>query len=237
MYGEDSNSYAMVNKETDNQQFTYDNSLKNLNKFLNNYVNIQNSVNLTSIYIKSVLTPTYNFIIKFPISIFMTATVKSTLNMPSSYRESFTLSFNGNYPFQPYIYYGIEPVTNALNGALLYSPTQKSVTFDISMNPNPNDDNNNSFYANQYIGMYEWYQLVLQTQTGYVYDVVFKNLDSNNNQLLNITYPKNSVFNDYFENISYGICLNVYYETANTFHNCNPTNLVEKSKSNVLSVR
>jgi len=236
MYGEDANSYAIINKESDTEKFTYDNTLNNTNKYLINVVKKESSVTVTSIYIKNITSPTYRFSIKFPISIFMTANVKSGLNNPLNYKETFTLNFIRNNPFQPYIYYGADPVENALNNALIYSPDRKSVSFDISMNPNPNDPSNNSFFANQYIGMYEWYYLTLQTQYGYVYDVVFKNLDLNGDQLLNITYPANSVFNDYFENLSYGICLNVADDTANTFTNCYPRNLIQKGNGNILSI-
>lgn len=236
MYGVNANSYAIINKESDTSQFTYDNGLNNLNKFLNNNTRRENGVLLTSIYIKNILTSNYTFIVKFPISIFMTANVRSTLPMPSNYRESFTLSFNRNYPFQPYVFYGMQPVNINLDNTLIYTPDKKSVTFDISMSPNPNDPNNRSFYANQLLGMYEWYQINLQTQSGYIYDLVFKNLDLNKNQLLNIIYPQNSVFDYYFENLSYGICINVSFDTANTFENCYATDLVEKNRGYVLSI-
>jgi hypothetical protein len=104
------------------------------------------------------------------------------------------------------------------------------------MNPNPNDPNNMSFYGNQYIGMYEMYQLNLQTQIGYLYDVIFDNLDLNKNSLLNITFPQNSIFDYYFENLSYGICLNVAFDTANTFTNCYATDIIPKDRSAGLSI-
>lgn len=237
MYGQDANSYAIINQQQDNTQFIYDNNLSNQDKYLTNYVDKPNVTLLTSIYIKNILTSSYTFTIKFPISIFMTATVRSTLKVPGKYKESFTLSFTGNRPFQPYIYYGTVPVNNnVFDKAIPYTPQKKSVTFDISMVPNPMDPNNNNFYANQYIGMYQLYQLNLQTQPGYIYDLIYDNRDFNKTDLLNITFPPNSVFDYYFENLSYGITLNVAQNTANTFKNTYATGIINKNQDSFLSI-
>ncbi len=222
MYNTNTNASAVVNQPEGYTQFVYDNGLEQKD----NYLNQNNSIVVTSIYINNILTPTYNFKIQFPVSFFIQATVKPGVS--GAYREKINLNFNSNIelqpyrPFQSYVYYGDSAVEGALrNPNNIYSPDLfQSVTFDISMNVNSSDPNKNSFYGNQYIGNYKVFNLILETQKGYVYDICLNPIDLYGNRLLNYVFEENSQFYNYFENFSYGICANVDYATANTFVNC-----------------
>jgi hypothetical protein len=230
MYSSKTNNPALVNQLENVDQFTYDNDLTKKD----NYLNQSNSIVLTSIYIYNMLTTTYSFNIDFPISFFIQATLIP--GKTGHFHEQINLNFNVSNvlrppyrPFQPHVYYGKSELnTNIFNSPCqIYSPGDpsqpglQSVTFDISMNVDYSNSNQNSFYGNQYIGNYSMYNLILETQKGIVYDICLNGIDLNRNKLVNYAFQSvDTKFYDYFENFSYGICANVAYNTANTFHNC-----------------
>jgi hypothetical protein len=155
MYSKKVDTYGILNQEVNTTEFTYDS-----NKFDIYLSNSTNDKIITSLYIQNINTPIYNFTIQFSMSIFITATVKP--NFVGTFNETITISI---LPLQHYIKYGTNIVdTNSLSTF----PTQKYVTFNISMNLA-----NGSFSGNQYIGNYMMTNLVLNTQPNYIYDIGF----------------------------------------------------------------
>jgi hypothetical protein len=144
-------------------------------------------------------------------SIFITATV--TPNLVGTFNETITIDID---PLQYYINYGQKLVNTTSNVTF---PTQKSVTFNISMNLA-----NGSFSGNQYIGNYAMSNLTLNTQSNYIYDIMFSPTDVNKKYLINITTQPNSKLYDYFENINYGVCMNPSYNNLNVFNDCTVVN-------------
>ena len=212
MYSKNTDSYGIINQEQ-NTEFTYDNEITNLNRFINKTENVL----LTSIYIMKILTQTYIFTIQFPISIFISGNISSIET--NTYNESITVSFL-NQPFQSYIYYGSQEVS-ITNQPSIGAPSSTSVTFDISMNINP-DSSNNYFYGIQYIGMYSLYDVTLNTEEGYIYDLYLNNTDLSGNSCMKINIPENNDVD--FINIKYGICANVSRNFTNNFIKCSVQN-------------
>ena len=207
MYAIKTDSYGLINEEINISQFDYDKSL------VNQYINQTNNIIVSSIYIQKILTPTYTFNIQFPISIFISAKIKP--EQSGSFIDTLIIDFTNN-PFQTYIYYGESIVSNT---GVINNPTYsfngaKSASFDISLNLSIN----NSFSGNQYIGMFSINNLILNTQEGYIYDIILKNISD-----FNISSFKLSSLNDkidLYENIQYGICANIEFNQLNKFINC-----------------
>lgn len=224
MYSENTNPYGILNRELDTTQFTYDKDL------LNTYLDTSNNYGIiTSIYIFNILTPTYTFNIQFPISIFISASVKP--GKVGSFKETITINFNIK-PFQPYIYYGSSIVikNGEINNPTVISLSNNSVIFDVSMNLS-----NRTFSGNQYIGNYSLSNLILNTQTNYIYDLCLNIMDQ-----FNIITQSNSNLYNNFENIRYGICTNVAYNSLNIFNNCsikNPSTFPSISTYQSLSIK
>jgi len=209
MYATQTNSYGLINLEENTIQFDYDKSLVNL------YINQTNSVTVSSIYINNILTSTYTFNIQFPISIFISAKVKS--EQTGVFTDTLIMDFSNN-PFQTYIYYGEERLSTSgiINNPSYTSPLLKSVSFDVSMNLSIN----NSFSGNQYIGLFSINNLTLNTTNGYIYDIILKNISDFN--ISSFKLSSNKI--DLYETIQYGICANVGLNQLNRFINCTVQN-------------
>jgi hypothetical protein len=218
MYSTSRDSYGLINQEITTQQFTYDVFdniyLDSTNKNKNNGI-------VASIYIQNIDTKTYTFNIQFPISIFISATTKKGFS--GTFNENITINFI-NKPLQHNIYYG----SGIVNTNPSYSiPSQKSVTFNISMNLS-----NDGFSGNQFIGNYVLSNLTLNTEPNYLYDMNFGLMDENNNSLIYIESQTNTNLYNYFENISYGIFMNPSLNNLNVYNNCsvvNPSQFPSKS--------
>ena len=210
MYSTNVNAFGLINQEVDTRQFIYDKDIKNV------YLDSSNNNGIiTSIYIMNILTPTYRFNIQFPISIFISATVKP--RRTGIFKESITIYFDNN-PFQPYVYYGSSIIikNGQINNPTETSPSIKSTTFDVSMNLS-----SGKFSGNQYIGQYSLANLTLNTQPNFIYDICFNIMDN-----FHITTQNNTMLYDNFENIHFGICANVEYNSLNVFNNCSTKNKV-----------
>lgn len=224
MYTSKIDSYGLINQEADTTEFLYDKELLNI------YLDTSNNYGtITSIYIKNILTPTYTFNIEFPFSIFISGTVKpGTLN--TTFNRSITISFTSK-PIQSYIYYGSTNTNTTFSETL---PQKKSVTFDISMNLSSGQ----TFFGNQYFGQYSMTN-TLTTQPMYIYDLCSNIIDENGNDLININMPINTNLYTYFQDIKYGVCLNVAYNSINQFKNCSvqaPTSFPSTSTYKSLSI-
>lgn len=214
MYATKTDPYGLINQEENTSQFEYDKTL------VNQYINQTNSIILSSIYINKILTPLYTFSIQFPISIFISAQVKS--GQTGFYNDILKVDFSNN-PFQTSIYYGDSKVSNTtnINNPTYISTQSRSASFDISMNLS-------SFSGNQYIGIFYINNLTLNTQEGYIYDILLQNISDLNISSFKLSSLSNTIdtFYSYYENIQYGICANIEFNKLNKYINCtvqNPT--------------
>lgn len=207
MYATKTEAYGIINNEEIISQFDYDKSL------VNQYINQTNSIIVSSIYIQKILTSTYRFNIQFPISIFISAQVKSL--QTGSFIDTLTVDFSNN-PFQTYIYYGEERISSnqTINNPTYSLNGSKSGSFDISLNLSLN----NSFSGNQYIGIFYINNLILNTQEGYIYDIILKNISDFNISSFKISSLNDKI--DLYENVQYGICANIEFNQLNKFINC-----------------
>lgn len=210
MYSTKTDVYGLINQNEDFSQFFFNKDLSN------QYLNITNSIVLNSIFITNILTPIYTFNIQFPVSVFIYAEVKP--NQIGSYIDTLTIDFSNSLPFQTTIYYGsniIEKKNEINSPNLSLSSDIFSASFDISINLTRDI----KITANQYIGQFFINNLSLNTQKGYIYDIYLNNIST-----LNIPSFKlkniNDNFNNIFQNISYGICINPTYDVLNNFQNC-----------------
>ena len=228
MYATKTASYGLINQEENTSQFEYDKTL------VNQYVNQTNSVIVSSIFINKILTSTYTFNIQFPISIFISAQVKT--GQSGIFNDTLTVDFV-NYPFQTSIYYGESKV---LSSGIINKPSYtfngaKSASFDISMNLS----SVNTFSGNQYIGMFYINNLTLNTEKGYIYDIILQNISDFNLSSFKLTSNKIDFFYSSYENIQYGICANIEFNQLNQFINCkiqNPTSFPQISTYQPLSI-
>lgn len=223
MYSTNVNAFGIINQEPDTTQFIYDKDITNV------YLDSSNNNGIiTSIYIINILTPIYRFNIEFPISIFISATVKP--RRTGTFKESISIYFD-IHPFQSYVYYGSSIVikNGQINNPIEISPSIKSTTFDVSMNLS-----SGNFSGNQYIGQYSLANLTLNTQPNFIYDICLNIMDN-----FHITTQNNTMLYDNFENIQFGICTNVEFNSLNIYNNCsikNPTSFPLKSTYQMLSI-
>lgn len=227
MYVTKTETYGLINQEADTREFLYDKELLNI------YLDTSNNYGtITSIYIKNILTPTYTFNIEFPFSIFISGTVKpGTFNTSTSFKESIIIYYVSK-PIESYIYFGSSKTVTTFSETI---PQKKSVTFDISMNLSTGQ----TFYGNQYFGQYSMTNILLNTQPTFLYDLCSNRIDSTGTDLINIDTPVNSSLYTNFENIKYGVCLNVAYNSINKYTNCSvqsPTSFPSPSTYKSLSL-
>jgi len=231
-YATGQNPYAIINQQQSTVPFIYDSGLNKLDQMLTliNYIP-QNTVTLTSIYIENITSPSYSFIIQFPISMYIRADVSNTvISNTTQFNTNISLTLNNpKQPFLTTIRYGNNTVQNIAYDLVLDIP--KSVLFDISMIPNSTNPLNNYFYGNQYMGMCilqnfritdnngNILQQGLSTQFGYIYDILLNSLDSTGSPFLNINILNPDQFFQYFNQPQYGFYINVSKNALTTF-NC-----------------
>ena len=202
MYSKKIDNYGILNQEVNTTQFTYDTNLTDI-YYDNNDFELRIFKTLNSLYIQKINTTVYTFNIEVPISLFISAKVKS--NVTGTFNETITMKL----VFAPInIFYG----TNIINTDIFMTLPKLPVTLNVSMNLE-----NGSFSGNQYIGNGFISNLTLNTQPNYVYDIKFASL------VLIETEPDTKLY-DYFENITYGISMNPSYDILNIFNNCSVVN-------------
>jgi hypothetical protein len=221
--------YALINKEQTIIPFVYDNGISQLDKQLSviNYIP-QNTVTLTSIYIENT-TSRYSYTITFPISMYIRADLSfnsTTLNSNNpTYSTKITLDIP-NKPFSVAVNYGNNPIFGLSYEVIL--DISNTVTFDISMSPSissVNNNNTNYFYGNQYVGICTINNFMvgskygLDSQIGYVYDIILSTINSSNNELITISNLDTN-FLTYFNQPNYGLYINVSQNSVNQFINC-----------------
>lgn len=228
----DQNAYGIINQNAYTLPFIFDTAQIDKPLSIINYIP-QNTVTLTSIYIKSLNVPTYSFTITFPLSMYIYADLSSnsnTINNTIRYNDSISLKlYDNTIPFLTTIKYGTSIMTNVTYDLILN--IANTTTYDISMIPNVLDPNSNYFYGNQYIGTCTIknfklisnsgfvYQYGLDIQNGYIYDIIINSIKTNIT-LLNISISNPNNFFKYFNQPTYGYFINVTQSTANTFINC-----------------
>lgn len=228
----DQNAYGIINQEQYTLPFIYDQTQIDKPLSLINYIP-QNTVTLTSIYIKNFKLQKYSFNITFPLSMYIYADVSmnnSTLKNTELYSNNISLNlYNNKLPFFTTVKYATSIMTNIAYDLIVN--ISNTATFNVSMTPNVLDPSNNHFYGNQYIGTCTInnfrlvnnagfpYQSGLNVQPGYIYDIILNSI-KNNNTLLNITIPNPNTFFKYFNQPTYGYFINVSKTNANTFINC-----------------
>ena len=222
-YATKQDNYSLLNSETNNQEFTYDSGLQQLDQKI--YASTVNSIIATSIYIKNPVNKTRNFIIQFPISMFIKGTVRSDYlnNFNTPYKSSITVSMDNikRKPITCNIQYGYSTVQNIIYD-ISFLNQKSDVTYDISMVPKNNISNNSYFEGNQYLGICT-IKTTLNTQSGFIYDICLNSLDLNGNSLYSIT-GVDSMYSTIFNNPSYGIYVNVSKINTNQTINCSVKN-------------
>jgi len=231
-YATGQDTYGLINQEPTTIPFVYDNGISQLDQPLSviNYIP-QNNVILTSIYIETT-TDRYSYTMTFPISMYIRAdlsTNSTTLNSNNpTYSTSITLNIP-NKPFSVAVNYGNNPIFDLSYEVIL--DISNTVTFDISMSPsissvNNTNTNKNYFYGNQYIGICTIKNFMvgsqkgLDSQIGYVYDIILSSLNSENYQLIHLS-TLDDIFLTYFNQPKYGLYINVSKNAVNQFINCN----------------
>ena len=239
-YSTRQDAYAILNEPDTTEPFIFLNELDQFDGVLTLINNVaQNTVTLTSIFIQIIDTPTYSFIMEFPISMYIRGDILESnigsTTIPDSYQTTIDISANTIQnkitPFSTTVKYAISELTN-IEYDLIFNGIDSRVQFDISMNIT--DPMNKYFYGNQYLGTCKLQNFRitdstgntitsgLYTQKGYVYDIILSSIDKKEIPLITIDFPLNDteIFFHYFNQPSYGLFINVSKNSANQFINC-----------------